>query len=97
MNRSPVAPLFAAFTFLTRIPLPGTGQVDADVLARSAVWFPLVGAVVGGFGALVLVLAGQIWPPLVAAALSLLTTVLLTGAFHEDALADAADGLGGGA
>ncbi len=96
MMRTLIAPLFAAFTFLTRIPLPGAGRVDADVLARSAVWFPLVGAVVGGVGALVLEFGGRIWPPLVAAALSVMATVLLTGAFHEDALADAADGLGGG-
>jgi adenosylcobinamide-GDP ribazoletransferase len=93
---SALAPLLAAFTFLTRLPLPGSGQVNAEILARSAVWFPLVGAVVGGVGALVLAGAGRIWPPVVAGALSLLATVVLTGAFHEDALADAADGLGGG-
>ncbi len=93
---SPLAPFLAAFTFLTRLPLPGAAQVDAEVLARSAVWFPVVGAVVGGLGGLTLTLAGRLWPPPVAAALSLLGTVLLTGAFHEDALADAADGLGGG-
>ena len=65
-------------------------------LARSAIWFPLVGAVVGGFGALTLIATTRIWPPLVAAVLALIATVLLTGAFHEDALADAADGFGGG-
>jgi adenosylcobinamide-GDP ribazoletransferase len=92
----PIAPLLAAFTFLTRLPLPGAAGVDAATLARSTVWFPLVGAVVGGVGALALEGAVRIWPPVVAAALSLLATVLLTGAFHEDALADAADGLGGG-
>ncbi len=91
-----ITSLLAAFTFLTRIPLPGSDRVDAAMLARSAVWFPLVGAVVGGAGALALVGAGRLWPAPVAAALSLIVTVLLTGAFHEDALADAADGLGGG-
>ncbi len=95
-RRSAFAPLLAAFTFLTRLPLPGTAHVDSETLARSSVWFPVVGAVVGGFGALTLTIAGRLWPPLVAAVLSLLATVLLTGAFHEDALADAADGLGGG-
>ena len=91
-----ISSLLAAFTFLTRLPLPGSDRVDAEVLARSTVWFPLVGAVVGGLGAIALVGAGRLWPPFVAAALSLLATVLLTGAFHEDALADAADGLGAG-
>jgi adenosylcobinamide-GDP ribazoletransferase len=91
-----ISSLLAAFTFLTRIPLPGAARVDADLLARSAVWFPLVGAAVGGIGALMLVGAARVWPAPIAAALSLLATVLVTGAFHEDALADTADGLGGG-
>jgi len=91
-----ISSLLAAFTFLTRIPLPGATRVDADLLARSAVWFPLVGAAVGAIGALVLVGAARVWSAPVAAALSLLATVLVTGAFHEDALADTADGLGGG-
>jgi adenosylcobinamide-GDP ribazoletransferase len=93
---SAVRPLVAAFTFLTRIPFPGAGAVDAETLARSSVWFPLVGAVVGGIGAGALLGAHRLWPPFVAAGLSLLATVLVTGAFHEDAVADAADGLGGG-
>jgi adenosylcobinamide-GDP ribazoletransferase len=92
----PIGPLLAAFTFLTRLPLPGAVGVDAVTLARSTVWFPLVGAVVGGVGALALEGAARVWPPAIAAALSLMATVLLTGAFHEDALADAAEGLGGG-
>jgi adenosylcobinamide-GDP ribazoletransferase len=91
-----LAPLLAAFTFLTRLPLPGADQVDGETLARSSLWFPVVGAVVGSVGGAVLVASARVWPPLVAAVLALLATVLLTGAFHEDALADAADGLGGG-
>jgi adenosylcobinamide-GDP ribazoletransferase len=95
-GRSPFAPFLAACTFLTRLPLPGAAAVDEDSLARSSVWFPVVGAVVGAFGALTLIGAGRLWPPFVAATLSVLATVLLTGAFHEDALADSADGFGGG-
>jgi adenosylcobinamide-GDP ribazoletransferase len=95
-QRVMLAPLLAAFTFLTRLPLPGADHVDGATLARSSLWFPVVGAVVGGVGGGVLVAAARVWPPLVAAVLALLATVLLTGAFHEDALADAADGLGGG-
>jgi adenosylcobinamide-GDP ribazoletransferase len=95
-QRVMLAPLLAAFTFLTRLPLPGADHVDGETLARSSLWFPVVGAVVGGVGGGVLVAAARVWPPLVAAVLALLATVLLTGAFHEDALADAADGLGGG-
>ena len=94
--QSAPAALFAAFTFLTRVPFPGAAAVDAETLARSVVWFPLVGAVVGGVGALTLVGAERLWPRIVAAVLSILATALMTGALHEDALADAADGLGGG-
>jgi adenosylcobinamide-GDP ribazoletransferase len=90
------APLAAAFTFLTRLPLPGAAEVDAQTLARSSAWFPVVGAAVGGLGGLALVGASHLWTPFVASVLAVLTTVLVTGGFHEDALADAADGLGGG-
>ena len=56
----------------------------------------MIGALVGVIGAEVFWLAGLLWPPVVALALSLGATVLVTGALHEDALADAADGFGGG-
>jgi adenosylcobinamide-GDP ribazoletransferase len=85
-----------ALMFLTRIPGPRSLGDDAARLARSTAWFPLVGVVVGLVGAGVLALASEAWPPLVAAALSTAVTVWLTGALHEDALADACDGFGGG-
>jgi adenosylcobinamide-GDP ribazoletransferase len=94
-RRSIFGPFLAACTFLTRLPLPGSA-VDAETLARSSTWFPVVGAIVGAVGGLTLTVAGRVWPPFMAAVLSVLATVLLTGALHEDALADAADGFGGG-
>ena len=82
--------------FLTRLPVPRwIGHSDAQ-LARSTVYFPLVGALVGGIGALVFVFARQLWSQEVAVLLSMATTIVLTGAFHEDGLADACDGLGAG-
>lgn len=86
----------AAVMFLTRIPVPRALGYDPDDLARSTVWFPVVGLLVGGAGALALWAALHLWPPLVAAALSTAATAWLTGAFHEDALADSFDGFGGG-
>ena len=93
-----------ALQFFTRIPV--TGRLAAWVgyspamLQASAVHFPGVGWVVGGLSSGVFL--GLCWalPPLpaapwVAAALSTVFSVLLTGAFHEDGLADLADGLGG--
>ncbi|HEY0928763.1 MAG TPA: adenosylcobinamide-GDP ribazoletransferase [Gemmatimonas sp.] len=86
----------AAFTFMTRIPLWRWIAHDLSDLPRSATWFPLVGAVVGAVGAIVFLLADQWWSSLIAALLSTVATVRLTGAFHEDALADSLDGFGGG-
>ena len=62
---------------------------------QSARHFPLVGALVGGFGAAVFWAAAHFWPGSVAAMLSMVATIWLTGAFHEDGLADTCDGLGG--
>ena len=58
-------------------------------------YFPLVGALVGLAGALVLAVAAAWWPPSVAVVLSMAFTVWLTGGFHEDGWADTCDGLGG--
>lgn len=86
----------SAVVFLTRIPCPSWVGGDPAHLARSTAYFPLVGVLVGLVGAAVYMLAAVAWTPLVAAALSTAATVWLTGAFHEDALADACDGFGGG-
>ena len=98
-----------AVQFFTRIPI--TGKLAAWVgfspamLRASAAHFPGVGLLVGVsaagvYCALVALLpsmgaAGSLFSPFVAAVLSTVFTVLLTGGFHEDGLADVADGLGG--
>ncbi|HNN97951.1 MAG TPA: adenosylcobinamide-GDP ribazoletransferase [Pseudomonadota bacterium] len=87
--------LLAAFRFLTRLPLPGR-PTERDELQGAVVWFPVVGACVGLFTAAAFHYASRIWPPTVAAALSVAAGLLLTGGFHEDGLSDAVDGLGGG-
>jgi adenosylcobinamide-GDP ribazoletransferase len=91
-----VEPFFAGLGFLTRVPLPSWVRHEDGLLARSTVYFPVVGALVGALGGGVLLLASELWTPLVAAALSTVATVMLTGALHEDALADACDGFGAG-
>lgn len=90
--------------FFTRIPV--TGRLanwvgySPDMLRASAAHFPGVGVVVGGVAAAVFALLQLLLPdtpfrPLVAAVFSTIATVLLTGGFHEDGMADVADGLGG--
>jgi adenosylcobinamide-GDP ribazoletransferase len=86
----------AAFTFLTRLPLYGLAAHSPDDLARAAPWFPVVGLVVGLAGALAYVVAAMLWTLVLAVIISASVTVWMTGAFHEDALADAFDGFGGG-
>lgn len=92
-----IYPLLVAIQFLTRIPVPRDLDPDVEDLADSVVWFPVVGLVVGG------ILAGMAFGllrtplvPAVGAAVIVVSGVVLTGAFHEDALGDALDGLIGG-
>lgn len=86
--------LLLAHTFLTRLPLPQPqGQISPERLARAAVMFPLVGLTVGALAALVRWGADPLGPGFATVA-ALAVAPLVTGAFHEDGLADTADGLG---
>jgi adenosylcobinamide-GDP ribazoletransferase len=85
-----------ALRFLTVIPAPGAERIEDDWLMRAAKYFPLVGVIVGSFSAIALLLAGGIWSGLLPSLLAIATSIVLTGALHEDGLADTADGFGGG-
>jgi adenosylcobinamide-GDP ribazoletransferase len=87
--------IFTAIQFLTRCPVPAWVGHDPAWLNQCVRWFPWVGAAVGAAGAAVLWGAGMLWPPAVAAVLCVMATVCITGAFHEDGLADTFDALGG--
>jgi adenosylcobinamide-GDP ribazoletransferase len=82
-----------ALSFLTRVPLHVEG---VDDVSKATPWFPVVGLLVGGAGAAVFAGASEVVPSSVAAALAMVTTALITGAFHHDGLADIADAFGGG-
>ncbi len=83
----------AAFVFLTRVPVGGFPYAAEEWRWASA-WFPLVGLIVGTVCAGVWWLAAPLGP-WVAAITVLVASILVTGAFHEDGLADTADALGG--
>lgn len=87
---------FAAVRFFTRLPVPAWVGHSAEQLNHAARYFSLVGLIVGTLGAAVSIAALYVWPPLIAVLLGMLTTLLVTGAFHEDGLADSIDGFGGG-
>lgn len=85
-----------AVQFLTRIPTPRLDDFEPDWTTRAARYFPLVGLLVGAACAAVFWGAGKLWSGPVAAVLAVGAGILITGGFHEDGLADTADGLGGG-
>ena len=69
---------------------------EPDWISRSARYFPLIGLLVGLASAGVFWSASQVWGGALPALLAIAVGVLITGAFHEDGLADTFDGLGGG-
>jgi adenosylcobinamide-GDP ribazoletransferase len=91
-----LALLLLAMQFLTRIPLPSLHEFQPRWLRESLRYFPLVGGLVGLANVAVWWLSSLWFPRTVAVGLMLATSLLLTGAFHEDGFADTCDGLGGG-
>lgn len=85
-----------AVQFFTRIPVPAWVGHSAQKLDQSARYLTLVGVCVGGLAAIILWAAALVFPLALAVALSMLGSILITGAFHEDGLSDFADGMGGG-
>jgi adenosylcobinamide-GDP ribazoletransferase len=89
-----------AVQFLTRLPTPNTGVLSSNEasthLKHSLKFFPLVGAFVGALTATIFWAANHIFPIWIAATLALICEALITGAFHEDAVADFFDAFGGG-
>jgi len=92
---------FAAVQFLTRIPItlrlvPDEPERYQATLARGVIYFPLVGGLITG--ATSMVILGMLeWLPIeLAVGIGFAFEAMLTGAFHEDAMADTCDALGGG-
>ncbi|MDR6625644.1 adenosylcobinamide-GDP ribazoletransferase [Caulobacter segnis] len=88
--------LLCAVQFLTRIPTPSLTGFESDWITRATRYFSLVGQGVGAISAGAFLLGFHVWGAGVAAVLAIGLGLLITGAFHEDGLADTADGLGGG-
>ncbi|HZD71752.1 MAG TPA: adenosylcobinamide-GDP ribazoletransferase [Actinomycetes bacterium] len=93
--REPLRLLAVAVGFLTRVPVPRT-MIGSDDLRRASAWFPLVGLGIAGVGIAVRAAAKPIWGAGVGTIAAVAAMILVTGALHEDGLADTADGLWGG-
>jgi adenosylcobinamide-GDP ribazoletransferase len=90
-----VTRLLAALQFLTVISVPWRREIQAAQLGKSAGFFPLVGAFIGGILVGLNYLFDLGLPPAVTRVLLLVILVVLTGGLHLDGLADTCDGLGG--
>lgn len=87
---------FTAVMFFTRIPCPSFTDHSEEYLNRSSKYFPLIGIMIGALCAFVFWLSLSLFSQPIALLLSMVASVLITGAFHEDGFADVCDGFGGG-
>ena len=83
-------------SFLTRIPVPIQIDYSQRLMNQSSVYFPLVGLLLGGLYAVLFLVLEALFSPLIGVLGALIFHLWITGAFHEDGLADALDALGGG-
>lgn len=81
-----------ALQFLTRIPVRKHIQVNDQEFANSALFYPIIGIIVGGMQVLLFLALDWALSPLVIALFLLIAPIALTGAFHLEGLSDTADG-----
>ncbi len=82
-----------AIQFLTRIPLNIAIETEEDSFAKSVLWFPAAGILIGAFCAAVYWLASQLLEGIFPVVCAVLANVCITGGLHVDGLADTCDGI----
>jgi len=85
-----------AVMFYTRIPCPRWVDHNPEYINLSTRYFPIIGWIVGGLYGAVVLICSLVFTTTISVLLGLGFSVLVTGAFHEDGLADVCDGFGGG-
>lgn len=81
--------------FYTRIPVPSWMKHDSKMLNKATIYFPVIGWIVGAIAALVFYISSLVFiNPEIPILLSMLASVLTTGAFHEDGFANVCNGFG---
>ena len=93
--RNELKTLALAVHFLTRIPTPFEVDFSPERLNAASRYYPIVGAIIGSVAALAFGIASLALPTVVAVLIATAATAFLTGAFHEDGLADTFDGISG--
>jgi len=96
MLSSEIVIFLLALQFLTRMPIPQNTDYSLARQTAAARYYPLVGLLVGAISAGVFYVASLALPVVLGVLLATAAGLLLTGAFHEDGLADTFDGIGGG-
>ena len=86
----------AAVMFYTRLPVPANTPHSDHILNRSRLYFPLVGYLIGFIALLAYAISSVFLPTPLCVLISIVASILATGAFHEDGFADSCDGFGGG-
>ncbi|MEO1303802.1 MAG: adenosylcobinamide-GDP ribazoletransferase [Pseudomonadota bacterium] len=94
--KSEGASFLLAVQFLTRLPVDTAKLYSPNRMANAIRYYPLVGGLVGGASAGVFLLADTVFPAALSVLFAMAAGLLITGAFHEDGLADTFDGIGGG-
>ena len=94
--KSEINNLLISLMYFTRVPVPATVNFNQHSQQQSLKYFPLIGWMVGALCALVLILSASVWPTSISILLAITAGILITGALHEDGLADCCDGFGGG-
>lgn len=83
--------LILGIQFLTRIPINKSVEFSQRNIRNSLFFFPYIGMLIGGIGSLVFYFLGQLNME-IAAFLTVLTLIFITGGLHIDGLSDTLDG-----
>ena len=96
MIKNEIKIFLTSVMFYTRIPCPSFIDHSEDYLNKATKYFPLIGIIVGSISFLLFWLSNLIFNEHISIIISIGTGIFITGAFHEDGLADTFDGFGGG-
>ncbi|HET7818097.1 MAG TPA: adenosylcobinamide-GDP ribazoletransferase, partial [Bacteroidia bacterium] len=96
MFKNEIKIFLTAVLFYTRIPCPKWVDHSSEYLNKSTRYFPLIGWIVGAFCYIVYYGTKQLFPIEISLIITMIGSILITGALHEDGFADVCDGFGGG-